>query len=165
MKITFKGNPTETIGTLPTLHSKAADFNLAKTDLSNLTLKDLAGQKILLNVFVSLDTPVCAQSVFKFNQEAAKQSDCQILCLSMDLPFALERFCGANNIKNIIAVSAFRDPDFGKNYGLTIVNGPLKGLLARAIIIINQKGEVIYTELVPEITQEPNYEAALKTLS
>lgn len=164
MKITFKGNPVETSGPLPKVGSKATDFTLTKTDFNSLTLKSLAGKKILLNVFVSLDTPVCALSVTKFNQEAAKHPDCQIVCVSMDLPFALERFCGANNIKNIEAVSAFRSPDFGKSYGLTIASGPLSELLARAVIIINKNGEIVYSELVPEITHEPDYEAALKAL-
>lgn len=164
MKITLKGNPAETIGNLPAVGAKAADFTLVKTDFSELSLKDLAGEKILLNIFPSLDTPVCALSVIRFNQEAAKHSDYKILCISEDLPFALERFCGGNGIKNVIALSAFRNPNFGKDYGLTIASLPLKGLLARTVIIINAKGEITYTELVPEITQEPNYEAALKAL-
>lgn len=164
MKLTFKGNPTETISALPAIGSKASDFSLVDKDLSTLSLKDFKDKKLLLNIFVSLDTPVCATSVIRFNQEAAKHSDCKILCVSMDLPFALARFCGANNIQNVTAASAFRDSDFGKNYGLTISTLPLKGLLARAVIIINQKGEIAYTELVPEITHEPNYQAALKAL-
>lgn len=164
MKITFKGNPIETVGDLPKIGSKAANFSLTKIDLGNLNLKDFAGKKLLLNVFLSLDTPVCALSVVKFNQEAAKHPNSQIVCVSMDLPFALERFCGAHDIENVIAASAFRSPDFGKNYGLTITTEPLSGLLARAIIIINKNAEIIYSELVPEITQEPNYEAALEAL-
>jgi thiol peroxidase len=164
MQVTFKGTPTETIGRLPNIGQKAPDFSLVKSDLSPISLQDFSGKTCLLNVFISLDTPVCALSVIKFNQEASKIPNCKILCVSMDLPFALSRFCATNGIENLEAASAFRNPDFGKNYGLTIASGPLSSLLARAIIIINAKGEITYTELVPEITQEPNYDAALKAL-
>jgi len=164
MKVTFKGNPTETVGNLPEIGSKAPDFTLVKTDFNSISLKDYQGKSVLLNVFVSLDTSICAASVEKFNQEAAKHPNCSILCISMDLPFAHDRFCSVKNIQNVTPLSAFRNPEFGKNYGLTIASGPLTGLLARAIIIINSEGKVAYTEIVPEIAQEPNYEAALKKI-
>lgn len=164
MNITLKGNTVHTSGNLPSVGSKAPDFTLVKTDLSSVSLKDFAGKTLLLNIFISLDTSACATSVVKFNQEAAKHPNCEILCISMDLPFAQERFCGAKDLKNVIPLSAFRSPDFGKNYGLSIVDGPLASLLARAIVIINPEGNITYTELVPEITHEPNYEAALQKI-
>lgn len=164
MKITFKGTSVETLGSFPKVGSKAPDFSLVKTDLSSISLKDLSGKNILLNIFVSLDTPVCATSIVKFNQEADKFPNTSILCVSMDLPFAADRFCAIKGLKNVIPVSAFRNPEFGKNYGLTIMDGPLTSLLARAVVVINPKGEITYTEIVPEITQEPNYEAAKQAL-
>jgi thiol peroxidase len=119
---------------------------------------------VLLNIFVSLDTPVCAESVTRFNQEANQLPNTVILCVSMDLPFAHERFCNSKGLKNVIPASAFRNPEFGKDYGPTIQEGPLAHLLARAVLVINSKGEIVYTELVPEITHEPNYEAVKRVL-
>lgn len=161
MAITFKGAAINTIGNLPTVGNKAPDFTLVKTDLSNLQLKDFAGKNIILNVFVSLDTPVCAASIRKFNQEAAKLANTVIICASMDLPFAHQRFCSTENIDKVIPASNFRNPEFGKAYGLTIIDGPLAQLLSRAIIAIDKDQKVVYTEQVAEITHEPNYQAVL----
>lgn len=158
MQITFKGSPVQTIGELPQVGTKAPDFSLVKTDLSTLSLKDLAGKNVLLNIFISLDTPVCAESVAKFNQKANQLPNTVVLCVSMDLPFAHARFCSSKGLENVTPVSAFRNPEFGRNYGLTIKEGPLAQLLARAVVLINPKGEIAYTELVSEITHEPNYE-------
>jgi thiol peroxidase len=163
-KITLKGNEIETIGSLPEVDSVAPDFSLVKTDLSELSLKDYRGKTVVLNIFPSIDTGVCAASVRKFNSEASDQADSVVLCISADLPFAHNRFCEAEGLKNVVAASAFRSDDFGKNYGQTITTGPLAGLLARSVVVINPEGKVKYTEQVPEITQEPDYEAALKAL-
>ncbi len=164
MQITFKGDPIHTIGELPAVGSQAKDFILTKPNLTPVKLNDFVGKNLILNVFVSVDTPVCALSVTKFNQEASKLKNISVLCVSMDLPFALDRFCGAKDIRNVIAASSFRHPEFGKNYGLTIIDGPLSQLLSRAIIIIGSNNKIMYTEQVPEITIEPNYDAALKAL-
>ena len=160
-KITLKGKPINTIGALPKVSVQAPNFTLTKGDLSELTLNDYKGKKIILNIFPSLDTAVCASSVRKFNEAAASLKDTVVLCISADLPFAQSRFCSAEGIKNVVSASVFRAPEFGKNYGVTIVDGPLAGLLARAVVVVDAKGEVIHNELVAEITQEPNYEAAL----
>lgn len=165
MEITFKGEKIHTIGKLPTLQSRAPDFTLVKTDLSNISLVNIPTKKIVLNIFISLDTPVCALSVKKFNKEAASHPDTFILNVSMDLPFALQRFCAVENIHNAIAASAFKSPEFGKDYGLTITDGPLSGLLSRAVVIIDGDRNIRYTEQVPEITKEPDYTAALKSLN
>lgn len=162
--ITLKGTPIHTLGNLPEKGSQAPDFVLTKTDLEEVSLKDFAGESVLLNIFPSLDTGVCAASVRKFNTEAAKLRDTHVLCISMDLPFAQARFCGAEGLERVVALSAFRHPDFGKKYGLTITDGKLAGLLARAVIILDAKGRVLYIEQVPEIAQEPDYEAALAVL-
>lgn len=164
-KITLKGNEIETIGSLPAVDSVAPDFSLVKTDLSELSLKDYRGKKVVLNIFPSIDTGVCAASVRKFNSEASGQENSVVLCISADLPFAHSRFCEAEGLKNVTAASVFRSDDFGKNYGQTITTGPLAGLLARSVVVINPEGKVKYTEQVPEISQEPDYEAALKALS
>ncbi len=164
-KITLKGNEIETIGSLPSVDSVAPDFSLVKTDLSELSLKDYRGKTVVLNIFPSIDTGVCAASVRKFNSEASNHADSVVLCISADLPFAHNRFCEAEGLKNVVAASAFRSEDFGKNYGQTITTGPLAGLLARSVVVVNPEGKVKYTEQVPEITQEPDYEAALKALA
>lgn len=164
MEITFKGSSLNTMGDVPKIGANAPEFTLVKTDLNPTTLDDYPNQYVLMNVFLSIDTSVCAESVIRFNQSAANHPNTSILCVSMDLPFSLQRFCTGKNLDNVIAVSAFRNPEFGKNYGLTIKNGSLEHLLARAVIIINPKKEIIYSELVQEITHEPNYEAALKKL-
>ena len=160
-KITLKGNPVTTIGELPKVGAKAPDFTLVKTDLGNVSLKDFAGKKVVLNIFPSIDTAVCALSVRTFNQKAAALANTVVLCVSKDLPFAHKRFCGAEGIEKVVAVSAFRGPDFGKDYGVTIQDGGLAGLFARAVVVIGADGRVLYQELVPEIAQEPNYDKAL----
>lgn len=159
--ITLKNNPIHTCGELPKIGESAPMFTLTKTDLSEVSLKDFAHQRIILNIFPSIDTEVCAKSVRHFNQEANNLKDTKVLCVSMDLPFAQKRFCAAEGLEQVIPVSAFRHPEFGTIYGLTIADSPLEGLLSRAIVIIDQNGKIIYTEQVPEITQEPNYQKAL----
>ena len=162
--ITLKGNPIHTAGALPAVGSKAPDFKLTKTDLSDVSLKDFAGKKIILNIFPSIDTGVCATSVRKFNQEAAKLTDAVVLGVSRDLPFAHGRFCGAEGIKGVVTTSDLRDGSFGKAYGVTIVDGPLAGLLSRAIVVLDASGKVVHTEQVSEIAQEPDYAKALAAL-
>lgn len=164
-KITLKGNAIETVGSLPAVGSVAPDFTVVKTDLSEVSLKDYRGKTVLLNIFPSIDTGVCAASARRFNSEASNHADSVVLSVSADLPFAHGRFCEAEGLKNVVPVSVFRSGDFGKAYGQTITNGPLAGVLARAVVVINPEGKVKYTEQVPEITQEPNYEAALKSLT
>ena len=160
-QITSKGNPINTIGNLPKLKEKAPDFKLTKTDLSDVSLKDFAGKKLILNIFPSLDTPVCASSVRRFNKEASNLENTAVLCISKDLPFAHGRFCTVEGIENVVSLSELRDDEFSKKYGVKIVDGPMAGLMARAIVIINENGVVEYTQLVPEIVEEPNYEKAL----
>ena len=162
--ITLQGNSIKTVGELPALHSQAPGFTLTKTDLSDGSLKDLAGQKVVLNIFPSIDTSVCAASVRRFNAEASGLDNTVVLCISADLPFAHARFCEGEGLDRVIPLSVFRSPDFGKDYGVTIADGPIAGLLSRAIVIIDENGKVIYTEQVPEIGQEPDYEAALQAL-
>lgn len=162
--ITFKGSKVNTIGELPQVGSKALDFILVKNDLSEVSLSDLKGKNIVLNIFPSLDTGVCAASVRKFNKEAASMVNTVILAISADLPFASARFCTTEGIDNVIPASVFRNPEFAKNYGVLMTDGPLKGLLARAVVVINPEGNVSYTELVPEIAQEPNYQAAISSI-
>jgi thiol peroxidase len=164
-KITLKGNQIETVGSLPAVGSAAPEFTLVKTDLSEVSLKDYRGKSVILNIFPSIDTGVCAASVRQFNSDASSHKDSVVLCVSADLPFAHSRFCEAEGLKNVVPVSVFRSADFGKSYGQTITTGPLAGVLARAVVVIDAEGKVKYTEQVPEITQEPDYEAALKALS
>jgi thiol peroxidase len=163
-KITLKGNPFKTVGKLPKTGKKAPKFSLIKSDLSKAKLKDFKGSKVILNIFPSLDTGTCATSVRKFNEEAGKLENTKVLCISRDLPFAQARFCGAEGLENVITLSDFASGKFGKAYGLTIKDGPLANLHSRAIVILNEEGVVTYTEQVPEIVDEPNYEAALKAL-
>jgi thiol peroxidase len=162
--ITLKGNPVSTVGELPAVGSNAPSFSGVKTDLSACSLDDLSGQKVVINIFPSIDTGVCAASTRHFNEAAGSLENTVVLCVSVDLPFALGRFCGAEGLDDVVPVSFFRNPEFGKGYGVTIVDGPLAGLLSRAVVIIDEAGKVVYTEQVPEITQEPNYEAALEAL-
>ena len=164
-QITFKGNPTNTVGNLPQAGSPTPDFKLTKSDLTDMSLKDLRGKRVVLNIFPSIDTPVCATSVRKFNSEADKLANTVILCVSEDLPFAHSRFCAAEGLKNVVTASDFRTREFGKKYGVEITSGPLAGLLSRAVVVIDEAGKVVYTEQVPEITQEPNYANALKLLT
>jgi thiol peroxidase len=160
-KITLKGSPITTVGDLPKVGSSAPAFTLTKNDLSALTGKDLAGKFVVLNIFPSIDTGVCATSVRKFNQQAAAKTNTVVVCVSKDLPFAQKRFCGAEGIEKVVTASAFRGPDFGKDYGVTMTDGPLAGLLARAVVVLDGSGKVVHTELVPEIAQEPDYTKAL----
>jgi thiol peroxidase len=163
-KVTLKGNPLNTAGDLPKVGSVAPAFSLVRTDLSEVSAKDLAGQRVVLNIFPSLDTPTCAASVRKFNARANEKPNTTILCVSADLPFAQKRFCGAEGLDNVVPASVFRTPDFGKAYGVTLMDGPMKGLLARAVVVVDGAGKVVHTELVPEIAQEPDYNAALAVL-
>lgn len=162
--IYFKGTPVHTYGDIPAVGSTAPDFTLTGNSLQDIKLSDYKGKRVVLNVFPSLDTPVCAMSVRKFNQEAAKLDNTQIICISMDLPFAQSRFCSAEGIDKLVVASAFRAPEFVKNYGLEMVDGPIAGLLARAVIIVDESGKVIYSDLVSEVTDEPDYKAAISVL-
>lgn len=161
--ITLKGNTIHTVGQLPSLNSQAPDFTLVANDLSAKSLKDFKGKYVILNIFPSLDTKTCATSVRSFNEKAAAMDNTVVLGISKDLPFASDRFCSAEGIENVITLSDFRS-DFGHTYGVQLADGPLEGLLSRAIVVINPEGQVIYTEQVPEIVDEPNYEAALKAI-
>ena len=163
-QITLGGNPANTIGNLPEKGTKATDFTLVKSDMSTASLKDFIGQKLILNIFPSVDTGVCAASVRHFNEKAAAMSNTMVLCISRDLPFAQARFCGAEGIENVIMLSDFVDGSFGKSYGLEITDGAFRGLHSRVIIIVDEQGTVTYTEQVPEIGQAPDFEAALSNL-
>lgn len=159
----LEGTDVQTVGELPALGSQAPSFTLVKTDLSEVSSADFAGKNLILNIFPSIDTGVCATSVRTFNQQAAALEDTLVLCVSQDLPFALGRFCGAEGIENVVTASAFRS-SFGKDFGVTLADGPLAGLLARSVVILDAEGRVVYTQLVDEITTEPDYEAALAAL-
>ncbi len=163
--ITLKGNAINTSGSLPAVGSDLPAFKLVKSDLSEASAADFAGKKLVLNIFPSLDTGICAASVRRFNQDAAALGDTVVLCISADLPFAHSRFCVAEGIENVVSLSTFRSPEFAAAYGLGIVDGPLKGLLSRAVIVADASGKVLYTEQVPEIVQEPDYEKALAALA
>jgi thiol peroxidase len=163
--ITLGGNAIQTVGELPQNGTKAPEFTLLKNDLSKASLSDFKGSKIVLNIFPSVDTGTCATSVRKFNEQAANLENTKVLCISRDTPFAQGRFCGAEGIANVIMLSDVKDGSFGQSYGLTIANGPLESFLSRSIVVINEEGNVVYSEQVPEIKDEPDYEAALKSLS
>ncbi len=163
-EITFKGGLVHTNGCLPEVGAKAPNFRGVKNDLSELSLDDLRGKRVVLNVFPSLDTPVCASSVRRFNKEAASLSNTVVLAISKDLPFAQGRFCTTEGIDQVISLSTFRCSCFEDAYGMLMTDGPLKGLLARGIIVVDEEGKVIYKELVPEIVTEPDYDAALAVL-
>ena len=158
-------NTVNTSGNLPSVGSSAPDFSLATTDLKDVSLKEYSGKNIVLNIFPSIDTRVCAMSVREFNKRATDVANTVVLSVSKDLPFAHKRFCGAEGINNVVMLSDFRDKGFSKNYGVEMVDGGMAGLHARAIVVIDPSGKVKYTELVPTIGQEPNYDAALKSLS
>ena len=160
--ISLKGQKVNTNGSLPAAGSKAPVFFLTDKDLKDVSLKDFPGRTLVLNIFPSLDTSTCAASVRRFNEIAGSKGNSAVLCISRDLPFAQARFCGAEGLKNVITLSEMRTLDFGEKYGLRITDSPLKGLLARAVVIIDNQGKIIYTQLVPEIASEPDYEAALK---
>lgn len=163
--ITLAGNAVDTVGELPGIDTKAPPFSLTATDLSTVSLEDFAGKTIVLNIFPSVDTSVCAASLRRFNKEASELDNTVVLCVSADLPFAFKRFCEAEGLADVIPLSVFRSQAFGEDYGITIKNGPLAGLLARAVVIIAPSNTVVYTELVPEIGQEPNYDAAVAKLN
>jgi len=162
--ITMQKNPMHTVGELPAVGENAPDFTLTKVDLTDVSLKDFHGKRIVLNIFPSLDTGVCAQGMRRFNEIANKLENTVILCVSHDLPFAQKRFCGAENLDQVVPVSAFRQPDFGQHYGLTLVDGAIKGLLARAVVVIDTQAKISYTQLAPEIAEEVDYERLVKFL-
>jgi thiol peroxidase len=162
-QITLKGNPVHTAGNLPQVGSKIKDFNLVGKDLSSKSLSDFPG-KLLLNIFTSLDTGTCALSVRKFNQVASQKENYTVLCISRDLPFAQGRFCGAEGLENVVTLSDFRTNAFGSDYELEITDGALRGLLSRCVIIVDENHKVIYAEQVAEVTQEPNYDAAIAAM-
>ena len=163
-KITLKGNAINTSGELPALGNQATDFSLVGTDLSTKTLAAFAGKNLVLNIFPSVDTGTCAASVRNFNKAAAELNNTNVLCISRDLPFAQKRFCGAEGIENVVMLSDFKTGQFGADYGLNVIDGPLAGLNSRCIVVINAEGKVVYTEQVAETTEEPNYDLALASL-
>ncbi|MEC7265576.1 MAG: thiol peroxidase [Bacteroidota bacterium] len=162
--ITLGGSPVNTVGELPKVGSVAPDFTLTKLDLSEASLSDFKGQKLVLNIFPSIDTGTCAQSVRHFNKDASELENTKVLCISKDLPFAQKRFCGAEGIENVIMLSDFKTGKFGSDYGLTFANSALKSLLSRSVVVLDGNGKVVYTEQVAETADEPNYEAALDAL-
>lgn len=162
-EVTLGGNPVHTAGELPSVGSPAPAFELTGSDLSDVASSDLTGQNVVLNIFPSIDTPTCATSVRTFNERAADLDDTVVLCVSADLPFAQGRFCGAEGIENVKAASTFRS-SFGDDYGVKLTDGKLAGVMARAVVVVGPDGNVKYTELVPEIANEPNYDAALAAL-
>ena len=164
-KVTLKGNEFTTIGTLPEVGSKIPEFNLTKSDLSPFSNADLAGKKVVLNIFPSIDTGTCAASTRHFNQAVSDLENTIVVCISRDLPFAQKRFCGAEGIDNVVMASDFQAGSFGKDYGVMFTDGPLNFLLSRAVIVADENGKVIYTEQVAETTEEPNYDAALASLN
>lgn len=162
--ITLGGSPANTVGELPSVNSPAPDFKLTKSDMSEVSLSDYSGHKLVLNIFPSVDTGTCAQSVQQFNQEAAELEGTKVLCISKDLPFAQTRFCGAEGIENVDMLSDFKSGEFGKTYGLTFADSAFEALLSRCVVVINADGNVVYTEQVLETADEPNYKAALEAL-
>ena len=161
--VTLHGDPVHTVGTLPEVGTDIKDFTLTDVNLQEKSLDDFKGKYIVMNIFPSINTGVCAKSVRKFNEDAAKLDNTTVLCISKDLPFAQKEFCGAEGIENVVMLSDFRN-DFGQNYGVQIVDGPMKGLLSRAVIVVNPEGKIIYEEQVPEIGQEPDYEGAINAI-
>lgn len=162
--VTLKGNEIHTLGSLPSVGNSAPDFKLTMTDLSMRSLADYEGRKLVLNIFPSIDTGTCAQSVRQFNEEAAELTNTVVLCISKDLPFAQTRFCGAEGIENVVMLSDYKDGGFGKSYNVEFTDGPLQGLLSRSIVVVDESGKVTYTEQVSETIEEPNYKAALEAL-
>jgi thiol peroxidase len=163
--ITLKGNPISTNGELPAVGSKAPDFHLTGVDLADVGLSDFAGKTVVLNIFPSVDTPTCAASVRRFNAEVDKLGGAVVLCASADLPFAHKRFCGAEGLERVRSVSDLRDKGFGERYGVKITSGPLAGLLARSVVVVDGSGAVKYTQLVKEVTEEPDYDAAINAVT
>lgn len=164
-RITLKGNPVHTSGELPEVGEQAPPFTLTRTDLGDCALEDFEGRRVVLNIFPSLDTATCATSVRTFNARAASLPNTTILCISADLPFAQKRFCGAEGLEAVLPLSTFRQPGFGPDYGLSLQDGPLRGLLARAVLVLDENGTVLHQELVGDIAHEPDYDAALETLT
>jgi thiol peroxidase len=162
--ITLGGNPVHTSGEMPQTGTQAPDFTLVKNDLSTASLQDFIGSRLILNIFPSIDTGVCATSVRKFNQMAADLNNTKVLCISRDLPFAQKRFCGTEGIENALTLSDFKTGAFGQDYGLEMIDGALNGLHARAVVVLNENGKILYSELVSEIASEPNYEQAIAVL-
>lgn len=162
--VTLKGNDIHTLGNLPEVGSKAPDFLLTATDLSVKSLSDFKGSKVVLNIFPSVDTGTCAQSVRQFNQEASELDNTKVICISRDLPFAFSRFCATEGLDNVVTLSDFKDGNFGKDYGLIFTDGPLAGLLSRSIVVLDENGTITHTEQVTETVDEPNYKAALEAL-
>ncbi len=160
----FKGNPVHTSGDLPAVGGAAPAFTLTGGDLGDVSSESLAGGRVVLNIFPSIDTPVCASSVRAFNERAASLDDTTVVCVSADLPFAAGRFCSAEGIENVTTGSTFRSPGFGDDYGVALSGGPLAGLMARAVVVIDADGTVLHAQLVPEITDEPDYDAAISAL-
>lgn len=160
----FQGNPVPVAGQFPQVGEQAKPFNLVAKDLTDVSLANYAGKRKVLNIFPSIDTGVCAASVRKFNERSGEADNTVVLCISSDLPFAQSRFCGAENVNNVITLSSLRGAEFKENYGVAIADGPLKGLTARAVVVLDENDKVIYSELVNEITEEPNYDAALAAL-
>jgi len=163
--VTLGGTPVETIGNLPEVGSKAPNLKLTATDLSDKTNADYKGSRLVLNIFPSIDTSTCAQSVRTFNEKASALENTKVLCISKDLPFAMSRFCGAEGIDNVENLSDYKTGDFGKHYGLAFKTGPFETLLSRCIIVIDSDGTILHTEQVKEIADEPNYESALEALN
>lgn len=163
-QIQFKGSPINTAGDFPKVGTQAPDFQLIKADLTETTLADLAGKKVVFNIFPSIDTAVCALQLKTFSQKLASRDDVVLLFASMDLPFALNRFCAAEGINNAVTTSDFRYHSLAKNYGVKMIDGPLSGLYARATLIIDENGEVVYSQLVDDVVHEPDYDAALASL-
>lgn len=163
-QITLQGNAINTIGDLPKVGTQVSDFKLVAVDLSEKSLADYKGVRLVLNIFPSLDTGTCAASVRKFNAEASKLENTKVLCISRDLPFAQARFCGAEGLEDVINLSDFRYGSFGKDFACEIADGPLAALLSRAVVVVDETGKIVYTEQVPEIVDEPNYEKALAAL-
>ncbi|MAX71866.1 MAG: lipid hydroperoxide peroxidase [Flavobacteriaceae bacterium] len=163
-KVTLGGNPVETIGNLPKVGDNAPDFKLTATDLSDKTNTDFKGERLVLNIFPSVDTGTCAQSVRTFNEKASQLENTKVLCISKDLPFAMQRFCGAEGLDNVISLSDYKTGNFGKDYGLAFSSGTFETLLSRCVVVIDTDGKVLHTEQVAEIADEPNYESALEAL-
>ena len=163
--VMFKGNPVKTAGALPAVGSPAPDFSVTKSDLTDTSLAEYRGKRVVLNIFPSIDTPVCASSVRRFNEEAARLRNVVVLCISKDLPFAQKRFCAAEGLDSVVTASEYKNASFSEKYGVKVQDGPLAGLFSRAVVVVDEKGAVAYTEQVPEITQEPDYRAALAALT
>lgn len=157
-QVTFKGSPVQTSGNLPKVGTQAPNFKLVGADLSEISLADFKGKRVVLNIFPSIDTGVCAASVRNFNKWASLNDGAVVLCVSKDLPFAASRFCGAEGLENVVTASDFRYNNFATDYGVLMTDGPLAGLMARSVVAIDENGKVVYEQLVPEIVEEPNYE-------